>query len=84
MDKTQSLQAIQALVDRFSQNRNVYIRSSSDYNETQLRTDFLNPFLVALGWDVFNEKQAPQHLREVVHEDTVEVEDGGAVFTKRA
>jgi type I restriction-modification system DNA methylase subunit len=83
MDKTQSLQTIQALVDRFSQNRNAYIRSGSDYNETQLRTDFLNPFLVALGWDVFNEKQAPQHLREVVHEDTIEVEDGGALFTKK-
>ncbi len=83
MDKEQSQQAIQALVNRFDQNRAEYIRANSDYNETQLRTDFLNPFLVALGWDVFNEKQSPQHLREVVHEDMVEVENGGAVFTKK-
>ena len=83
MDKEQSRQVIQSLVNRFDQNRAAYIRTNSDYNETQLRTDFLNPFLVALGWDVFNEKQAPQHLREVVHEDTVEVEDGGDVFTKK-
>jgi type I restriction-modification system DNA methylase subunit len=83
MDREQSLQTLQALVNRFSQNRATYIRANSDYNETQLRSDFLNPFLVALGWDVFNEKQAPQHLREVVHEDTIEVEDGGAVFTKK-
>ncbi len=83
MDRNQRLQVIQALVNRFSQNRAAYVRANSDYNETQLRIDFLNPFLVALGWDVFNEKQAPQYLREVVHEDTIEVEDGGAVFTKK-
>jgi hypothetical protein len=83
MDREQRLRAIQGLVNRFSQNRAAYIRANSDYNETQLRTDFLNPFLVALGWDVFNEKQAPQHLREVVHEGTVEVEDSGEVFAKK-
>ncbi|HOU12962.1 MAG TPA: Eco57I restriction-modification methylase domain-containing protein [Anaerolineae bacterium] len=83
MNKIQSLQAIQVLVNRFNQNRDTYVRSGSDYNETQLRTDFLNPFLAALGWDVFNEKQAPQYLREVVHEDTVEVTDDGEVFAKK-
>jgi len=83
MDREQSLQVIQTLINQFGQNRADYVRASSDYNETQLRTDFLNPFLVALGWDVFNEKQAPQYLCEVVHEDTVEVEDGGDVFTKK-
>ncbi len=83
MGKIQNLQAIQVLVNRFSQNRDAYIRADSDYNETQLRTDFLNPFLATLGWDVFNEKQAPQYLREVVHEDIVEVADDGEIFTKK-
>jgi type I restriction-modification system DNA methylase subunit len=83
MNKIQSFETIQALVNRFSQNRDVYVRSNSDYNETQLRTDFLNPFLAALGWDVFNEKQASQYLREVVHEDTVEVTDDGEIFAKK-
>ncbi len=83
MDRARSLQTLQALVNRFGQNRAAYIQANSDYNETQLRSDFLNPFLIALGWDVFNEKRAPQHLREVVHEDIVEVKDGGAVFTKK-
>lgn len=83
MDREQRLQAIEALVRRFEQNRAEYVRANSDYNETQVRTDFINPLLVALGWDVFNEKQAPQHLREVVHEDAVEVEDGGTVFTRK-
>lgn len=83
MDKEQRLQTIRVLVSRFDQHRAEYIRANADYNETQLRTDFLNPFLVALGWDVFNEKQAPQHLREVVHEDTVEIEDANTTFTKK-
>ncbi|MBN2006278.1 MAG: Eco57I restriction-modification methylase domain-containing protein [Anaerolineae bacterium] len=83
MDKERSIQMIQALVNRFNQNRAAYVQVNSNYNETQLRADFLNPFLIAFGWDVLNEKQAPQHLREVVHEDAVEVEDGGAVFTKK-
>ena len=87
MDKDQARQTIQALVEAFLANRAAYTHAYSDYNETQLRTDFLNPFLAALGWDVFNAKRAPQHLREVVHEDSVEVEDAdagaGAVFTKK-
>lgn len=83
MDKVQSFEAIQALVNRFGQNKDAYVRVNSDYNETQLRADFLNPFLAALGWDVFNEKQSSQYLREVVHEDTVEIADGGEVFTKK-
>lgn len=83
MNKEQSQQSIQILIDRFAQNRSAYVQIDSDYNETQLRNDFLNPFLSALGWDVFNEKESPQHLREVVHEDTVEVEDGNATFTQK-
>jgi hypothetical protein len=66
---------VQGLVQRFRENYHEYTRTHSDYNETLLRIDFLNPFLAALGWDVENKKQAPQHLREVVHEDTVQVDD---------
>lgn len=82
MDQEAALQLIKELVDRFAVNHTAYTEPHSDYNETQLRVDFLDRFLVALGWDVFNEKQAPQHLREVVQEDTVEVE-GGVVSTKK-
>ena len=83
MDKEMGLELVKELVDKFGRNHALYTGSHSDYNETQLRVDFLNPFLSALGWDVFNEKQAPQHLREVVHEDTVEVGDGDEVFAKK-
>jgi len=83
MDKETALQRVQELVDRFAYHHAAYTGFHSDYNETQLRVDFLDHFLVALGWDVFNEKQAPQHLREVIHESTVEVEDGSEVFAKK-
>src|SRR6185312_16187360 len=76
-------QAVRTLVGRFRENQSDYTRSGSIYNETQLRTDFLNPFLQALGWDVLNEKEAPQHLREVVHEDTVEIEDESGKLWKK-
>lgn len=74
-ERDEGRERVRDLVRRFGENSGEYTRSGSDYNETQLRTDFLNPFLQALGWDVLNEKRAPQHLREVVHEDIVQVDD---------
>ena len=37
------------LVDRFERNRQAYL--SGQYNETQLRREFLDTFLESLGWD---------------------------------
>ena len=53
------------------------------YNETQLRVDFVNRFFKLLGWDVDNEQGLPQHLREVTHEATVLVEEGGIRRSKK-
>jgi type I restriction-modification system DNA methylase subunit len=75
MNKEEGREFIKTLVERFSKQRKDLIRTGPHYNETKLRTDFLNEFLVALGWDVFNKNEAPQHLRDVVHEDTVEIEN---------
>lgn len=66
---------VRELVERFRANYSEFTASGSKYNETALRSDFLNPFLQALGWDVFNDGRLPQHLREVIFEDTVDVED---------
>ncbi len=40
------------LVERFDRNREAY--RSQQYNEMQLRREFLDPFFAALGWDVDN------------------------------
>jgi predicted type IV restriction endonuclease len=40
------------LVDRYNHNRDRYQRP--DYNETQVRREFIDPLFEALGWDVAN------------------------------
>ncbi|MCX6382067.1 MAG: hypothetical protein NT023_21765 [Armatimonadetes bacterium] len=52
-------QRVETLVERFRANYTDYTRPSSLYNETHLRTDFLNDLLESLGWDVQNKKNAP-------------------------
>ena len=42
------------LVERFDSHADAY--RSGEYNEAQLREEFLNPFFDALGWDVYNKK----------------------------
>jgi len=68
-------QKLQTLVEQYIRERDHYVRSTSTYNETQLRADYLDPLLEILGWDVKNERGVPQYRREVILEDTVEIED---------
>ncbi len=42
------------LVARFERNLDAY--RSGQYNETQVRREFLDPFFKALGWDIDNER----------------------------
>ena len=42
------------------------------YNETQLRREFLDPFFEALGWDVYNRKGYAEAYKEVIHEDAIQ------------
>lgn len=63
-----------ALVERFEEHHEVY--TSASYNETQLRDDFLNPFFVALGWDVDNTSGYAEAYRDVVKEEALRTEDG--------
>ena len=51
--KEQALLKIKSLVERFDEQKEFYRRS--DYNETQTRRDFIDPFWKALGWDIDNE-----------------------------
>ena len=62
---------INNLVLRFKENLPSY--SASNYNEAQLRQEFLNPFFEALGWDVSNKQGFAEAYKEVIHEDAVKV-----------
>ena len=59
------------LINRFEENLGAY--RSGSYNETQVRVEFIDPFLRLLGWDVDNSKGMAEQYKEVVHEDKVKV-----------
>jgi hypothetical protein len=62
---------IENLVTRFEDQFHSY--KNSEYNETQTRRDFIDPFFKALGWDIDNESGYAEAYREVIHEDKVKV-----------
>ncbi|MFA4947624.1 MAG: N-6 DNA methylase [Candidatus Krumholzibacteriia bacterium] len=64
------------LVERFTTHRDAYV--SSEYNETQVRREFIDPLFKALGWDMDNEQGNAEQWKEVIHEDAIKI--GG--FTK--
>jgi hypothetical protein len=63
--------AVRELVERYESQRDSY--RSEQYNEAQLRREFLEPFFAALGWDGYNHKGYAEAYKEVVHEDSIRV-----------
>jgi len=68
--------AITELVRRFREQYDVY--TSVSYSEAKLRSDFLDSFFAALGWDVHNTQGYAEAYREVIPEDSIKV----GAFTK--
>ncbi len=68
---TKNSQIIPALVERFS--RQIESYQQSTYNETQTRREFIDPFFIALGWDVANEQGYAEAYKDVVHEDALKI-----------
>ena len=62
---------IAELVERFQSHLETY--RSAEYNEAQVRGEFLNPLFEALGWDVFNRKGYADAYKEVIHEDAIKI-----------
>jgi len=62
------------LVERFCANCDAY--RSGQYNETQLRREFIDPFFETLGWDVNNKQGFAEAYKDVIHEDAIKI--GGA------
>jgi len=65
---------VEQLVERFDRNKDQY--TSGNYNEAQLRQEFVNPFFMALGWDIDNKQGFAEPYKEVIHEDAIKI--GGA------
>src|SRR5260370_5452990 len=62
------------LVERFDQQSDAY--KSGQYNEAQLRKEFIDPMLKALGWDMENVSGYAEAYKDVIHEDAIKI--GGA------
>jgi hypothetical protein len=62
------------LVERFRENLSAY--KSPQYNEAQLRKEFLDPFFKELGWDMENKEGYSEAYKEVIHEDAIKMGEG--------
>ncbi len=58
---------IKDLIKKYDENRDYY--QSPKYNETQLRTDFLDPLFELFGWDITNKSGKSNNEREVLLEE---------------
>ncbi|HDL4254284.1 TPA: adenine methyltransferase, partial [Mannheimia haemolytica] len=67
MDLFESKKQLIELIKKYDSDKEIY--SSSSYNESQLRTDFLDPFFGLLGWDITNSKNKLTSEREVIVEE---------------
>ncbi len=58
---------LKQLIEKYQSDRIHYL--TNKYNETQLRSDFLDPFFELLGWDIKNSAGKPTNEREVILEE---------------
>ena len=64
-------QSVLTLVENFERNLDAY--RNGQYNETQVRRDFIDPLFKALGWDMDNSLGYAEAYRDVIHEDAIKV-----------
>ncbi len=64
-------QTVSDLIHRFDANQAAY--RSAQYNEAQVREEFITPFFAALGWDVYNRQGASEKYKPVIHEASLKV-----------
>lgn len=59
------------LCETFAEHREHFC--SGNYNESQLRKEFLDPLFEALGWDMANSQGLAPQYRDVIHEDAIKI-----------
>src|SRR6056297_321109 len=62
---------IKELIKTFDYNLDSY--KKGNYNETQVRREFIDPFFEALGWDIANKEGNAEAYKDVIHEDAIKV-----------
>lgn len=71
---------IQRLVDKFAADEPYYTDPSGVYKESDTRSEFIDPLLSALGWDVANLAGVTPALKDVRREESQEQEDAATKF----
>lgn len=74
--KEEARYLVQGLVDKYALLNPDQIRLGSEFSETDLRTQFIDPMLAALGWDVSNVAGQSRSYMEVVTERSDKDQDG--------
>jgi hypothetical protein len=59
------------LIDKFHSQLTSY--RSQEYNEAQVRNEFIEPFFASLGWDVYNKKGRAYAYKDVIYEDSIKI-----------
>jgi type I restriction-modification system DNA methylase subunit len=59
------------LCETFAEHREHF--RSGNYNEFQLRKQFLDPLFESLGWDMANSQGLAPQYRDVIHEDAIKI-----------
>lgn len=72
-NKEIALNEVSDLIQRFEEQKESY--KSRDYNETQTRREFIDPFFKALGWDIDNKAGYAEAYKEVIHEDRIRIDE---------
>lgn len=78
--KEESIEQLKVLIAAFE--KDYAILKAPKYIEAQLRNDFLNPLLKTFGWDVENENGKTQFLRDVIQEESIDVEEDDVITKK--
>lgn len=65
-------EVITKLIERFELLRTSYLHGN-EYNEAKLRSDYLDHFFIALGWDVYNKQGWSEKAREVSIEQAIKI-----------
>ncbi|MCT4074097.1 Eco57I restriction-modification methylase domain-containing protein [Elizabethkingia ursingii] len=79
-NKRDSLEQLKTLIAAFNKEYTVY--KTDKYKEAQLRIDFLNPLLKTFGWDVDNEEGKSQFLRDIIQEESIDIDDEDVITKK--
>jgi type I restriction-modification system DNA methylase subunit len=80
ISKEECFEQLKVLIIAFEKEYSIY--KTPKYSEAQLRIDFLNPLLKTFGWDVDNEESKTQFLRDVIQEESIDVEEEDSVTKK--